>query len=706
MRTKRARKRPLVATGVVLTAAITANMLPWSTLAAPGDLDPGFGDSGRARPDLNGTASTVELLDDGTMILGGGKPATRYPFPWDLTRPFVSSSNGFVSRLTDSGATAPGFGVGEIPRVQVFDIARQPDGQVVAVGRTHRMTTSSSSFSFQTSQLVVIRLRSDGSIDSTFASDGIFALSEDQHGEWHLATAVVIDPDGRIVVAGTRGRKPIVLRLLPNGSFDDSFGKSGFVVGPDTTATDTDIVQTAARGYRLTSTSATAGCQLIALTSNGAIDHGFGSAGIATVGSPSGTSTYCGSMAAQTDGRLVVVGGAPEHAFAARFLPDGRADPVFSTASVGNAMSDATAVAIDADGRIAVAGYGVSGGAIMRLQANGEADMTFGNAGTTLIDLYSDYGSWPVPNDLKVSADGSIVVAGADTVANSAFVVRLLGESGGDSPGVLSITEQSIVRVGEGSEVALNIRRTGGSSGVVSVAYETSSTDLSPLADSADYMADVGRLTWADGDVTSQPIRIPVRTDTVVEDPEYFAFKLVDVQGGAGLGTATVITEIAADGSPHGQLALDDVAAFIEEGQTVDLAVYRQWYAEGEVSVTLTPIADTASVDADFTAGPVTLTWGHGETDWKYLTIPIVDDNEAEEAEQFRLELSNPTGGAILANISTLTVYISASDQPPSVDPPPEPAAPNHGGGGALGFLSLWLLGAASLFRRVGRVQR
>jgi len=108
------------------------------------------------------------------------------------------------------------------------------------------------------------------------------------HGLRQLATSVVLDPDGRIVIAGTRDQSAMVLRLLPDGSVDDAFGASGLAIGPsnldfssDGSGARTSIIRVADGGYRLTASNPT-GCQLFALTANGAIESGFGGSGIVT----------------------------------------------------------------------------------------------------------------------------------------------------------------------------------------------------------------------------------------------------------------------------------------------------------------------------------------------------------------------------------------------------------------------------------------
>ena len=110
----------------------------------------------------------------------------------------------------------------------------------------------------------------------------------------------------------------------------------------------------------------------------------------------------------------------------------------------------------------------------------------------------------------------------------------------------------------------------------------------------------------------------------------------------------------------------------------------------------MTPITDTAT-DADFEGEPIVLTWT-GEEDEdpvQVVQFDIIDDDDPEGAESFSVELSSPTGGAIVGPRAVATLIIRPNDQPPA-----EPVS-NNGGGGVISWLSLLMLAAARLFRLI-----
>lgn len=682
---------PLLAAGIVPATALTTGLMSPSAMAATGDLDPGFGDVGRLGPILNGPAWALDEEDDDSMLLGGGDVYDDYYWGYY----YVYATN-FVDHLSASGQADPDFTAALSYNSQVFDVARQADGMVVAVGRKVSWSGPSS--------LIAFRLLANGSFDATFGDAGVFTLPTVNSSERDAGTSIVLDPDSRIVIAGSRNNKLVVLRLLPNGSPDASFGTNGIFTGPgaydfssDSSAgSRTNILRTSAGGYRVTASNA-AGCQVVALTADGALDGAFGTLGISTVAVPSGASEFCNSMAAQVDGALLLAGRANSQAFATRLLATGQPDPGFSAFAVSNDWTEATAVAVAQDNSIVVAGRTVDGASIKHLQTNGDLDVLFGNAGSTVIDLPSENGTNTAIHDMYVRPDGGVVAAGGDHVARKAFVINLLGAGGGDSPGVLGLSQQTVIPTAEGAgEVVVNIRRTGGAYGDVSVAYQSSGQSWDSATSGEDYDAVSGRLTWTDGDMTEREIHIPVYDGGPAEGPEFFNINLSDLQGGAGFGTKKAVVEIAADGGPFGQLGFETLTYFAAESQSARVEVVRSYYYSGEVSVTLTPVAGSATAGSDFNSSPVTLTWADGEAGAKTAAFTIVDDTQVEPAESLTIELSNPTGGALLGPRSSATVWIQPSDI----------AVKQVRGGGATGYLSLLLLGGMAAMRWLRRVLR
>jgi len=674
--------------------AVASALMSPAALAAPGDLDPSFGDVGRAYEllQLNGLAWSVEAQGDDEVIFAGGDAYDSYYYDHYYVW-------GFADRLAGDGSLDPTFTGLSLTDTQFRDVAVGAAGAVVVVGSTilrspvpERMVTT------------VRRVDANGVPDPTFgaAADGVVHLFSDS--AWSsVASSVVLEPDGRIVVAGLREDRMFVARLLADGALDGTFADAGVFTGPENVQhVLPKIVRMPSGGYRVTRKGAD--CQVLALTAGGVVDDSFGASGLADLGSPS----TCAAIAALADDRLLVAGERGSEGFAIRLLGNGAQDASFEASAVTEAMEKATALGVSDTGSIVVAGHaeGEAAVLVMQLQANGALDPTFGNDGTTLIDLPSDYGLWPTVHDIAMSGD-RVLLAGGDRgygQYGQPFVARLLGAGAAGGPGVLSLPPPFEVAAREqDGEAIVNVRRTGGGTGPVSVLVRTRPATWGQFAVvGEDYAVTETRLTWGDGDVGDKQLVVPLLPDAPgapAEEYEGFEVELSDPQGAAGLGTRRARVTISPDGNPGGQLSIEyaSVRNVWESIGTVRVTVSRNYYTTGNVSVTVGAAPGTAVAGVDYAGDAVTLTWADGESDQKFADFTIIDDTVVEESENFFVVLSAPTGGAILGAQSKISFNIARNDQPP---PPP---ASSKSGGGAVGVLSLLLLGLGEMLRQVSR---
>ncbi len=106
------------------------------------------------------------------------------------------------------------------------DVAVQPDGKIVIVGSTAVGPSNGADADY-----AVIRLNADGSFDNSFSGDGKVLIDvDDDFGLPDSGGTVAIDRFGRMVVAGLAGgfgNGVCVVRLLPGGELDPSFGAGG-----------------------------------------------------------------------------------------------------------------------------------------------------------------------------------------------------------------------------------------------------------------------------------------------------------------------------------------------------------------------------------------------------------------------------------------------------------------------------------------------
>ena len=260
-------------------------------------------------------------------------------------------------------------------------------------------------------KMMLVRLLPDGRWDHSFGHAGS-ALTFLEGGDAEIQ-GVVVQPDGRIVVGGWKTPLapgwPLALfaRYLPNGALDPTFGRGGLV---------THELKTEVSGMALQPDGKLvgAGSPVFRLLPNGALDTSFGSNGVAPTG-------YGVDVGLQADGKIVTVfnhySGPPTgYDFGLlQLLPNGSPDPSFSTALVdmANTHDEMSDVAIAGDGRIISAGAAtVEWGpavALARHLPNGELDQTFGDGGRQVARALKTSHSSPVR--VAVQSDGKAVVA-------------------------------------------------------------------------------------------------------------------------------------------------------------------------------------------------------------------------------------------------------------------------------------------------------
>ena len=129
---------------------------------------------------------------------------------------------------------------------------------------------------------------------------------------------------------------------------------------------------------------------------------------------------------------------------------------------------------------------------------------------------------------------------------------------------------------------------------------------------------------------------------------EEFRVVLEDAQGGAGLGMQRATVKIQPDGSPGGQIEIALNNLDTGEGSDGQIELQRHYYFQGSVCVTVTPTSGSAVAGVDFEPDPVQVCWEDQDSNSKYIVFPVINDDVEEELENFTIQLSNPTGGAII----------------------------------------------------------
>jgi uncharacterized delta-60 repeat protein len=185
---------------------------------------------------------------------------------------------------------------------------------------------------------------------------------------------------------------------------------------------------------------------LVRYNADGTLDPSFGAGGQVQTPFPNTGGAIAISAALEPDGKILVAGDAfPAGGSSgigvalARYNADGALDPSFGDHGlVVDPLGDyVTGVALDGQGRILIWGQGPqSATSLVRFEADGQLDQTFGVGGVASSDLYEDpFGS--SPRSLAVEPDGQIIVAGIiydAAIGNYVFAVERYNTDGTPDP--------------------------------------------------------------------------------------------------------------------------------------------------------------------------------------------------------------------------------------------------------------------------------
>jgi uncharacterized delta-60 repeat protein len=310
-----------------------------------------------------------------------------------------------------------------------YAIAVQPDGKVIVAGQSGVYPMFHSA---------LVRYNANGTLDSTFGNAGKTIATLDTNGDQLIA--LVLQPDGKIVAAGALIQNNfqtafLLARFNPNGSVDQTFANGGSVVttfGNQGAAASAVVLQPDGKIVVVGWSGAGPYSELndFALArfdSNGSPDQSFGSGGKLKTHFDGVYNTGSRATAAllQSDGKLVVTGvykneGTAREFALARYNSNGSLDQTFGTAgkrttSLGISDSQASSAVLQPDGKIVMAGYFSTGHrnhdfALARFEANGDIDSTFGNGGKVITDLFS--ATDDIAYDLTLQRDGKLLASG------------------------------------------------------------------------------------------------------------------------------------------------------------------------------------------------------------------------------------------------------------------------------------------------------
>jgi uncharacterized delta-60 repeat protein len=327
-----------------------------------GKLDKSFGDNGYVGPEpkvLPLITNTAAVDKNGQVIVAGETPFE-------------------LSRLTAAGVPDTSFGFdGHVSTTiysqnnydtiqQVFPL---PDGKVLAAG-TSTLPSDSQSVP------AVVRYKADGSLDTSFARNGILIprLTRDELGSGRDFVALYLMANGKFVLAESAnagfGQTTLYFRQYnSDGSLDATFGRNGFAGG-------TNI-------------------SLARINIDGTADQTFGTGGVASFDAGFGPAF----VATDALGRIVLSGiqnvnGVYESAVA-RYLVNGQSDRTFgdnglfvAAGPIAQSVNPA-GLYVYSDGRIVIldGADSLQKSIVAGLTSTGQLDPSFGDSGFLELSL-------------------------------------------------------------------------------------------------------------------------------------------------------------------------------------------------------------------------------------------------------------------------------------------------------------------------------
>lgn len=181
-------------------------------LTSTGQFDGSFGI--KTYTSINASVKAIELLDDGSFILAGGKFVAKFTSAGVLDTTY--GTNG----ITNVGLTAPEY-------AEVFDAKIGSNGTLsLGMYRYSNVTQNTNN----TMNMAAMRLTSSGAIDTTFNNGSLRAV--DFNGLDDFPSSMVLQSDGKIILGGytevvDNNRDMAMVRFNTDGSLDTTFDGDG-----------------------------------------------------------------------------------------------------------------------------------------------------------------------------------------------------------------------------------------------------------------------------------------------------------------------------------------------------------------------------------------------------------------------------------------------------------------------------------------------
>jgi len=350
------------------------------SFAQPGSLDSTYGVNGHFNDSLSNlrrTSSNVNkilsLSNGGTIVLGDtGWGDFGMVIRCTLKNGSRDASFGINGNaITGVDSTAIGFGA-----------CLQTDGKILVAGEIPRDNLY---------QLLCLRLKKNGTPDSTFGVNGNIVLRPPVYAQTLLGEKISVTQDNKIIIGVTLVDSfyyeyAAVVKLNPNGSPDSSFGNNGLcVVRLDTNSVSARLqfCMPMKNGEICIAGPSVYSNVLAMITAKGQLDSSFGIEGKIRLDSQA-----FGGLMEQADGKIIatiysIYASGP--LFFKRFNVNGITDSTWGKNGLVQANDGNGALALLPTGSFVAGGQDDSSFVVSRYKPDGSPDSSFGLNGLTHI---------------------------------------------------------------------------------------------------------------------------------------------------------------------------------------------------------------------------------------------------------------------------------------------------------------------------------
>ncbi|MBZ0207449.1 MAG: T9SS type A sorting domain-containing protein [Flavobacteriales bacterium] len=193
-----------------------------------GTLDSSFGGDGKVTTDFgtgDDIGNSVTIQADGKIVAAG------------YTSNFGDCDLALARYNTD-GSLDNSFGAGGLVTTDFANVCEQ--GNSIAIQADGKILLAGDTYNGMDSDFALARYNTDGTLDNNFGAEG--KVTTDFGADYDNGYSVAMQPDGRIIVAGTtyigEDSHFALVRYNADGTLDNSFGAAGKVIADFGTPND------------------------------------------------------------------------------------------------------------------------------------------------------------------------------------------------------------------------------------------------------------------------------------------------------------------------------------------------------------------------------------------------------------------------------------------------------------------------------------